>query len=68
MPRRDEYRRMAETCLAMAEEVRDPGERKKLLELAGGYMALTRHVAKRHDHGTAHRAAEHDPEHHPDDA
>jgi len=38
------------------------------LEVAGGYMALARHVADRHHHGTAHRNAEHDPARHPDDA
>lgn len=50
----------------MAERLHDPAERKKLLEVAGGYMALARHVAERHDHGTAHRSPEHDPARHPD--
>ena len=68
MPSRDVYREMAERCLALAEKVRDPGERKRLLEVVGGYMALTRYVAARHEHGTPHRGADYDPEHHPDDA
>jgi hypothetical protein len=57
---------MAETCLGLADEIRDPGERKKLLEVAGGYMALARYVTERQDYGTAHRGADH--ERHPDDA
>jgi hypothetical protein len=57
---------MAESCLRTAERLRDPAERKKLLEVAGGYMALARHVADRHHHGTAHRSAEHDRDRHPD--
>jgi hypothetical protein len=62
------YQTRAEEILALAEEIRDPGERKRLLEVAGGYMALARYVAARHEHGTPHRGAHHDPEHHPDDA
>lgn len=68
VPAREKYQRMATRCLRMAERLRDPLERKKLLEVAGGYMALARHVADRQDHGTAHRGAEHDPERHLDDA
>ncbi|MBV8824659.1 MAG: hypothetical protein JO084_20345 [Bradyrhizobiaceae bacterium] len=52
----------------MAERLHDPAERGKLLEIAGGYMALARHVAERYHHGTAHRSAEHNPERHADDA
>ena len=59
---------MAETCLAMAEAIRDSVERKKLLELAGGYMALTRYVAGRQDYGTAHRGLRHSPGYYPNDA
>jgi hypothetical protein len=66
VPTRNEYREMAETCLGLADEIRDPGERKKLLEVAGGYMALARYVAERQDYGTAHRGPDH--ERHPDDA
>jgi glutamate/tyrosine decarboxylase-like PLP-dependent enzyme len=66
MPAREKYQRMAKRCLRLAERVRDPAERRKLLEVAGGYMALARHVAERHDHGTAHRSAELRPEHYPD--
>jgi glutamate/tyrosine decarboxylase-like PLP-dependent enzyme len=60
VPAREKYQRMATRCLRMAERLRDSAERKKLLEVAGGYMALARHVAERHDYGTAHRSAEHD--------
>jgi hypothetical protein len=66
VPARGKYQRMAKRCLRAAEGVCDPGERRKLLEVAGGYMALARHVAERHHHGTAHRSAEHDPERHRD--
>ena len=66
MPAREKYQRMAKRCLRAAERVRDPAERRHLLEVAGGYMALARHVAERHDHGTAHRSAEHDRERQPD--
>ena len=66
MPAREKYQRMAKRCLRAAERLRDPAERSKLMEVAGGYMALARHVAERHDHGTAHRSAEHDRERHPD--
>ena len=60
MPAREKYQRMANRCLQTAERLRDPGERRKLLEVAGGYMALARHVAERHHYGTAHRSAERD--------
>ncbi len=66
MPVREKYQRMASNCLRAAERLRDPVERRKLLEVAGGYMALARHVADRQDHGTAHRSAERDPDRHPD--
>jgi hypothetical protein len=66
MPAREKYQRMAKRCLNAAERVRDPAERRHLLEVAGGYMALARHVAERHHHGTAHRSAAHDPARHPD--
>ena len=59
---------MAAGCLRMAERLRDPLERRKLLEVAGGYMALARHIAERQDYGTAHRATEHAPERHRHDA
>jgi hypothetical protein len=68
VPTREKYQRMAKRCLWTAERVADPGERRKLLEVAGGYMALARHVAERHHHGTAHRSGEYHPERHPDDA
>jgi len=68
VPAREKYQRMAKGCLRAAERLRDPAERRKLLEVAGGYMALARHVADRHDHGTAHRRADRHPARHPDDA
>ena len=68
MPAREKYQRMAKRALRAAERVRDPAERRKLLEVAGGYMALARHVAERHHHGTAHRTADYSPERHLDDA
>ena len=58
MPTRDEYREKAESCLSLVEELRDPIERLKLLEIAGGYLVLSRHVHQRH--GTADLGAEHD--------
>jgi len=54
MPLRNEYRRKAESCLLLAEELRDPVERLKLLEIAGGYLVLDRHV-EHHDRGLADR-------------
>jgi hypothetical protein len=68
VPAREKYQRMAKGALRAAERVRDPAERRKLLEVAGGYMALARHVAERHHHGTAHRSTDYAPERHPDDA
>ena len=60
MPTRDEYREKAESCLSLVEELHDPIERMKLLELAGGYLVLSRHLNQRH--GSAHPCAEHDVE------
>jgi len=57
MPTRDEYREKAESCLSLVEELHDPIERMKLLEIAGGYLVLSRHLNQRHD--TAHPGAEH---------
>ena len=62
VPAREKYQRMAKRCLRAAERLRDPAERAKLLEVAGAYMALARYVAERHDHGTAHRSAVHNPD------
>jgi hypothetical protein len=58
MGTRDEYREKAESCLSLVEELREPMERLKLLEIAGGYLVLSRHVSQRHD--TAPPGAEHD--------
>lgn len=68
MTGRERYQRKALDCVREAERLRDAGERKKLLEVAGLYLSLARHVGDRNDCGTAHRIPEHDPEHHPDDA
>jgi hypothetical protein len=56
----NEYHRKALRCVHTAEHLRDPGERAKLLEIARAYLGLARHVAERHDYGTAHRAGEQD--------
>jgi len=61
---RDGYRRKALECVREADRLRDAGERKKLLEIAGLYMSLARRIADRHEHETAHRhpGREHCPE------
>ena len=46
MPTPDEYREKAESCLSLVEELRDPIERLKLLEIAGGYLVLSRHASR----------------------
>ena len=66
MPAREKYQRMAKRALRAAGRLRDPAERRHLLEVAGGYMALARHVAERHGYGTAHRSDDHDPARQPD--
>jgi hypothetical protein len=58
---RNEYQGKALECVREAERLRDAGERKKLLQIAGLYMSLARRLADRHDHGSRR-------EHHPDDA
>jgi hypothetical protein len=63
---RDGYRRKALECVREVERLRDAGERKKLLEIAGLYMSLARRIADRHAHGTAHRHPDH--KHYPEDA
>lgn len=68
MTGRERYQRKAMDCVREAERLRDAGERKKLLEVAGLYLSLARHVGDRRDRATAHRESEHDSEHHPDDA
>jgi hypothetical protein len=60
MPKRDEYREKAESCLSLVEELHDPIERMKLLEIAGGYLVLSRHLNQRRV--TAHPGAEHGAE------
>ena len=68
MNSRNWYTDRAVRLLKLSETLRDPGERKKLLEIALGYLALARYVAERRDHGTAHRLPEHQAAQHPDDA
>jgi hypothetical protein len=68
MTTRKEYLEKAESCLSLVEKLRDPIERLKLLEIAGGYLLLFRHVGQRHEHGTAHRGAAHDSEDYLEDA
>ena len=63
---RNEYRGKALECVREAERLRDAGERKKLLQIAGLYMSLARRIADRHEAGTAHRRANN--EHYPEDA
>lgn|GEM_PF-2241205 len=59
---RERYQRKALDCVREADRLRDAGERKKLMEVAGLYLCLARHVGNRHDHDSAHRDA--DSEHH----
>jgi hypothetical protein len=56
----NKYHHKAIRCVRMAEQLRDPGERAKLLEIARAYLGLARHVAERQDRGTAHRPREFD--------
>ena len=60
---RERYQRKALDCVREAERLRDAGERKKLLGVAGLYLCLARHVGDRNDCGTARLIPEHDPEH-----
>lgn len=62
MTGRDSYRRKALECVREAGRLRDAGERKKLLEIAGLYMSVARRIADRHERGTAHCYHEHYPE------
>ena len=66
MTGRDGYRRKALECVRAAEQLRDAGERNKLLRIAGLYMSLAHRIAERHERGTAHGHAAY--EHHPEDA
>jgi len=63
---RDGYRRKALECVRAAEQLRDAGERNKLLRIAGLYISLAQRIAERHDRGIAHGRAPH--EHYPKDA
>ena len=65
---RELYQRKAGDLVRRSGSLRDPIERKKVLELALGYLALARYVSDRRDHATAHRTAEHDRARHLDDA
>jgi len=63
---RDGYRRKALECVRVAEQLRDAGERNKLLRIAGLYMSLAQRIADRHERGIAHGHAPY--QHHPEDA
>jgi hypothetical protein len=63
---RDGYLAKALECVREVERLRDAGERKKLLQIAGLYMSLARRLADRHERGTACRCPEH--RHCPEDA
>jgi len=63
---REGYRRKALECVRAAEGLRDPGERNKLLRIAGLYMSLAHRIAERYERGTAHRQPDHDQ--YPEDA
>lgn len=58
---RNKYDRQALHCVRMAEHMRDPGERAKLLEIARAYLGLARHVAERRDRAGIRPPSEHDP-------
>jgi hypothetical protein len=55
MPERDRYRKKAQACVQLAEDMTDLGERVKMLQVAQAYMKLADHVRSRHDRATAHR-------------
>jgi hypothetical protein len=65
---RNHYWRKAEAFLIMARSMRDPVERKKVLEAANGYLVLANVVGARYERATAHRGDEYDPERHLRDA
>jgi hypothetical protein len=48
------YRKRAMDCLAVAETVREPGERLRLLHIAQLFLRLAAHVRTRPDRGTPH--------------
>jgi hypothetical protein len=53
---RDLYQKKAAECLLAAEQLRDPGERLRLLEIAQQYISLAAHVTTRLNQGTPHRS------------
>jgi hypothetical protein len=63
---RNEYRGKALECVREAERLRDAGERKKLLQIAGLYMALARRLADRQERDTSDRNPQR--QHYPEDA
>ena len=50
----NKYHRDAMRCVRTAEQMRDPGERAQLLQIARAYIGLARRVAEREDRATAH--------------
>jgi hypothetical protein len=50
--KRDHYQKKAMECLLIAEGLRDPAERLRLLGIAQQYIMLAAHVTTRIDPGT----------------
>ena len=63
---RDGYRRKALECVRAAEQLRDAGERNKLLRIAGLYMSLAHRIAERQERAIVYGHTAY--EHHPGDA
>jgi hypothetical protein len=57
----NKYHRDAMRCVRTAEQMRDPGERTKLFEIARAYLGLAQHVAEREDRATAPQTREYEP-------
>jgi hypothetical protein len=49
------YLKKAQACADAAEAVRDPAERAALVQVSQCFILLADYVAKRREHGTAHR-------------
>lgn len=62
MTGRDGYRRKALECVRAAEQLRDAGERNKLLRIAGLYMSLAHRIAERHERDNPHAEYAHHSE------
>ena len=55
---RKEYQDKALECILLAEEIRDPAERVKMLEMAQQYILLAIFIGSRLDLGAPHRSAD----------